>query len=203
MKSGNVLGVDCFIEAAVFDGGTDDGASRVWACGAGNDIDVWRSNDKIEGERWGYGDGEHLSFSRNDRVEGVARERCRPGTGAVDAGGGREGAGGCVDLDSVWFGADETNGGVGAEIDAGGLDCCKEGVGELAGIDAVLIEMEDALAVQVELGKQIGNGVGGEECGGGWMSGGEGLKGNAGLEGDGDSRERFDGGKVFGVEREA
>jgi hypothetical protein len=92
-----------------------------------------------------------------------------------------------VDFCGVGFGADEAHGGLWAEIDAGGLDCGEEGVGELAGIDAVLLEVEEVESGGVELREEVCDGCGCEEPGVCGVRGGDGLKGDAGLEWDGDS----------------
>src|SRR5271156_841047 len=49
-EAGNVGGVDGFVEADVFYGGSDDGAADVGAGGAGDYIDVGCADDKVEGK---------------------------------------------------------------------------------------------------------------------------------------------------------
>jgi hypothetical protein len=83
--------MDGLVEALIFDGGSDDGMSGVWARGAGDDVDVRRSKDDVEWEEsGGDSDGEKLAFSGNDGVMGVTRERGGPCAGAVDEADGTE-----------------------------------------------------------------------------------------------------------------
>ena len=83
-ETGDVGGVDGFVEADVFYGCSDDGTASVGAGGAGDNIDVRCADDEVEGKGGGQGDGEHLAFAGCHLDVGQVGGGGGPGSGAVD-----------------------------------------------------------------------------------------------------------------------
>ena len=54
---------------------------------------------------------------------------------------------------------------MGAEVDGGGADGCEERGGELAGVEAVLVKENEAMAGGDERGEEMGEIFGGELVG--------------------------------------
>ena len=100
---------------------------------------------RSQGKRGWEGDGEHLSFFRSDLEVGEVRGGGGPGSGAVDELSCVEDAGWGVDFDGVVEGASGEDGRVGAEVDGGGADGGEKCDGELARIEAVLVEEDEAV----------------------------------------------------------
>jgi hypothetical protein len=114
-----------------------------------------------------------------------------------------EEGGGCLDLDGVVGGASGEDGGVGAEVDGGGVNGGEECGGELAGIEAVLVEQDEAAVAGGECGEEMGEVFWGEfavcAAGAGWES----LEGGVGLERDADTGKGVEAVEEVRVEREA
>jgi hypothetical protein len=184
--------VDGLVEAALFDGGSDDGASGVGALGAGDDIDGRSADDDVERQSGCESYREHLALAGDD---GEGRCGGGPGSGAVDEVGGGEGGGWGFDVDGGAGCVDLLDKSAGAEVDGAGADGREEGGGELTGVEAVLAEAVEVMGTWVELGDKFL-----------WREVGvcrRGLKGGGGLEGDGKSGEGFDVGEIGRVEGEA
>ena len=100
-------------------------------------------------------------------------------------------------------GAGGEDGGVGAEVDGGGAYGGEECGGELAGVEAVLVEEDEAVVAGGECGEETSEVFGGESCWRGADGGWKGLQGGVGLEGDADAGESVEAVEEGGVEREA
>jgi hypothetical protein len=75
-----------------------------------------------------------------------------PGSGAVYKLFCVEDSGGYLDLDCVADRASGEDGRVGAKVDGGGRDGAEKCSGELVGVEAVLIEEDEAVGAGVECG---------------------------------------------------
>jgi hypothetical protein len=114
-----------------------------------------------------------------------------------------EDAGGCVNLDGVVEGASGEYGGVGAKIDGGGADCSEKCGGELARVEALLVEEDETVVAGDECWEEVGKVFGGEFVCCVWGGGWECLQGGSGLKGDADAGESVEAIKEVGIEREA
>jgi hypothetical protein len=151
-QTGEVGGVEGLVEAGVFYCCADDGSAGVRAGGARDYIDVGCADDEGERKRGWQGDREHLALFRDDLDVWQLRGGGGPGSGAVYELFGVEGAGGGVKLDRVVRGAGGEDGSVGAEVDGGGADGGEKCGSELAGIEAVLVEEDEAVVGGDEFG---------------------------------------------------
>jgi hypothetical protein len=131
------------------------------------------------------------------------REACGPGSSAVDELRCVEDAGGGVDRDGGGLGLDRQRWGIGAEVDGGGSDGGEKRDGELARIEALLVEEDEALVAGDERGKEMREILRGEDvvCGGDvrW----EGLQGGVGVEWNADAGEGVEAFDEIGIQREA
>ena len=191
------------VEAGVFYGCADDGAAGVGTAGARDYIDAGCANHEAKRERGREGDGEHLAFFRGDLEVGQAGGDRGPGSGAVyellcvdDAGGG-------LDLDDVVGGARGEDGRVGAKVDGGGMYGGEKCGGELAGVEAVLLEEDETVVARAECGKEAGEVCRREFAVWGGDAGWKGLQGGVGLEGDAHAGENVEAVEEGWVEREA
>ena len=96
--------------------------------------------------------------------------------------------------------ANDADGGVGAEVDCCSADSGEKGSGQFAGIEAVLLEKDEAAAAWDKLWKKVGQLCSGECVGRGGAFVGECLQGGVGLEADVKTREIVEAGEIVGVE---
>jgi hypothetical protein len=131
------------------------------------------------------------------------REACGPGSGAVDELRCLDDAGGGVDRDGAGLGLDRQRGSVGAEVNGGGSDCGEKRDGELAWVETVLVEEDEALVAGDERGKEMREILRGEDvvCGGDVRR--KGLQGGVGVERNADTGEGMETFDEIGIEREA
>jgi hypothetical protein len=108
-----------------------------------------------------------------------------------------------LDLDGVVDGASREDGCVGPEVDGGGMYGGEKCGGELARVEAVLVEEDETVVAGVECGKEAGELCGGQfvVCDGDF--GREGLQGGVSLEGDANAGENAEAIEEGGIEREA
>jgi hypothetical protein len=147
---GDVGGVESLVKAGVFDCCSDDGAADVGTGGAGDYIDVRCANDEAKRKRGWQGDGKHLSFFRGDLEMGQAGGDGGPGSGAVYELFCVDSARGRLDLNGVAGRTSGEHGRVWAEVDGGGMYGGEKRGGELAGVEAVLVEEEETVVAGVE-----------------------------------------------------
>jgi hypothetical protein len=125
-------------------------------------VDVGGSHNEVKRERLRQSDSEHLPFLRPDAEVGECRGGDGPGSGAVYKGGGLKGVGRGVDFDGALNGAHDANGSVGAEIDGGGADGGEESLSQVAGVEALLFQEDEAMSAGIQVGQKLGEGFGGE-----------------------------------------
>jgi hypothetical protein len=112
-------------------------------------------------------------------------------------------AGWRFDFDGVFNVASGQDWCIGAEVDGRVADAGEECGGELAGIDASLVEEDEAVIARCECGEETGEICWGEFAFGVWRVMWDGLQGGVGLEGDVDAGENADAVKKFWVEGDA
>ena len=139
-QMGDVRRVDDLVEAGVFDGCSDDGAAGVGAGGAGNYIDAMRADDECSGSEGGSATASICPFSGRDGKAGCKRGVGGPGAGAVDELRGVEDACGGADFYGIVDGLRGEYLRVGAQVDGGGANGGEERGGEMARIEAVLVD---------------------------------------------------------------
>ncbi len=123
-----------------------------------------------------------------------------PGAGAVDELFCAEEGGGSLDFDVVAGRASGEDGGAGAEVDGGGVNCGEKCGGELAGIEAVFVEEDEAVVAGCENWEEVGEVFASEFAGLVWRVGWKSLQGSVGLEGGADAGERVEAVEEGGIE---
>src|SRR6185312_4133009 len=118
-----------------------------------------------ERERGGNGDGQHLAFSWSDASAGREGGVSPPRSGAVDELCGVEDATGGVDFDGGAGRSRGENPGVGFEVDGARADCGKKRSGEIARVEAVLVEEGEMKVMGCERRKNLAESFGRERVG--------------------------------------
>jgi hypothetical protein len=108
-----------------------------------------------------------------------------------------------LNLDGVLDGTSGEDGCIGPEVDGGGMYGGEKCGGELARVEAVLVEEDETVVAGVERGKKAGELRGGELVLCDADFGREGLQGGVCLEGEAKAGENAEAIGEFGVEREA
>jgi hypothetical protein len=103
-----------------------------------------------------------------------------------------EDAGGSVDFYTFVEGANGEDGGVGAEVDGGGLDGGEKCGGELAGVEALFVEEYEMVVAGDERWEEVSKVFGSEFVSCAWEAGWKALQGCVGLEGDADAGESME-----------
>jgi hypothetical protein len=107
-----------------------------------------------------------------------------------------------LDLDGVVDGTSGEDGRPGTEVDGGGLYCREKCGGELAGVQAVFVEGDEAMVTGVECGKKVGEVFGGKFAARVGNAEGDSLQGGVGLEGNAEAGEDAEAVEEVGVERD-
>ena len=103
-------------------------------------------------------------------------------------------------LDGLVQGPNHTDGCVGTKVNISVADCGEKNPGQFAGIEAVLLEKDEAAAAWDKLWKKVGQLCSGECVGRGGAFVGECLQGGVGLEADVETGEIVEAGEIVGVE---